>query len=154
MYPVLLTIHSLFRWLVLASLLFSIYLSYRGWFKNKIYSKSDNFIRHSTATVVQIQWCIGISLYFLSPVVEFFLNNFKEAVHQREFRFFGMEHSLMMFVAVVIISIGSGRAKRETSDLRKFKTAAIWFTIGFLIIMSSIPWGFPPLVSRPFLRSF
>lgn len=32
MYALFLTLHSIFRWLVLATLLYALYRSYRGWF--------------------------------------------------------------------------------------------------------------------------
>ncbi len=82
------------------------------------------------------------------------MQNFDEAIHLREIRFFGMEHSLMMFVAVSVISVGSAKAKRKNTDRDKFKTMTIWFTIGLLIILSSIPWPFTGLVSRPYFRPF
>ncbi len=154
MYSILLTLHSFVRWLVLASLLFAIYKSYQGWFSKKHFTKFDNFIRHSTATVSHVQFLIGLLLYYVSPVVDYFFKNFNEAVHSREIRFFGMEHSLMMFIAISVISAGSMIAKTKVKDTEKFKTMAIWNTIALFIIVVSIPWGFSPLVSRPYFRLF
>src|SRR5688572_30748090 len=100
MYSILLSIHSIFRWFVLVSLVYSLYRSYRGWLANKSFTTFDNTVRHTTATLSHVQLIIGLILYFISPVVQYFLDNFKEAVHQREFRFFGMEHIFMMVLAV------------------------------------------------------
>ncbi len=154
MYPALLATHSLFRWFVLASLLFALYRAYWGWLTNQSFSKFDNTVRHTTATIAHIQLILGLWLYFISPIVDYFLHHFKAAIHQREHRFFGMEHSLMMFIGIVVITIGSMKAKRQPADKQKFKTIAIWFTIALLIILSSIPWTFSPLVSRPYFRGF
>ena len=154
MYSILLTLHSFVRWLVLASLLFTIYKSYQGWFSGKPFTNFDNFIRHSTATISHVQLLIGLLLYYVSPIVSYFFQNFSEAVHNREIRFFGMEHSLMMFIAISVISGGSSIAKRKVKDAEKFKTLAIWYTIALFIIFFSIPWGFSPLVSRPYFRLF
>lgn len=154
MYSTLLFVHSLVRWLILASLLFAIYHAYKGWFSKKLFSSFNNSVRHWTATIAHIQFVIGLWLYFISPIINYFLHNYKEAVHQREIRFFGMEHSLMMITAIAIITIGSAKAKRKQTDTEKFKTMAIWFTIGLLIILTSIPWGFSPLASRPYFRPF
>ena len=60
----------------------------------------------------------------------------------------------MMLIAITVITLGSVKAKRKNTDRDKFKTMAIWFTVGLLLILMSIPWGFPPLVSRPYLRGF
>lgn len=154
MYATLLPLHSLCRWLVLASLLFAIYRAFRGWKSNKSFTKLDNFIRHSTATILHIQMLLGLGLYFVSPIVEYFLANLPEAMREREIRFFGMEHITIMLIAVVVITIGSAKAKRKTLDSEKFKTMAIWFSIGLFLILTSIPWEFSPLTSRPHFRGF
>ncbi len=154
MYATLLPYHSLFRWLVLISLVFAVYKAYDGWRNKRTFSKLDNRVRHWTATIVHIQFTLGLILYFSSPLVDYFLNHFSEAVHLRSYRFFGMEHSLVMFLAVIVITIGSAKAKRKSSDQDKFKTMAIWFGIGLLLILSSIPWPFWPFESRPWIRAF
>ena len=154
MFATLLTIHSLTRWLVLISLIYAIYRGYISWKRNKVYSPFDNTVRHWTATIAHIQLTIGLWLYFISPIVDYFLHNFSEAIHQREPRFFGMEHNTMMILAIVIISIGSGKAKRKETDYDKFKTMTVWYTIGLIIILLNIPWSFSPLTSRPDFRLF
>lgn len=154
MFPVVLALHSFVRWLVLAGLLFAIFLAYRGWITKKAFSKFDNAVRHWTATIVHIQLILGVWLYGVSPIIDYFLHYFREAVHQREIRFFGMEHSTVMLAAIVVITIGSAKAKRKPTDTEKFRTMAVWFTIGLLMILTSIPWSFSPLVSRPHFRPF
>ncbi len=154
MYSTLLIVHSWFRWLVLASLLFSVYRAFTGWKSNRQFTKLDNFTRHATATITHIQFGIGITLYFVSPIVSYFLDNFLEAVQMREIRFFGMEHIVMMLCAITVVTVGSVRTKRKTTDRDKFKTMTTWYSIGLLLILASIPWGVSFLVSRPFLRGF
>src|ERR1043165_7100858 len=152
MYSVLLTIHSLVRWLVLISLLIAIYRAYKGWRRNEQFTKFDNVIRIATVTTSHVQLVLGISLYCISPVVRYFLNYFKTAVHEREVRFFGMEHITMMVIAILLITVGSAKAKRQTTDKQRYKTMAIWFTIALVVIFSSVPWQFSPLTSRPYFR--
>ncbi|HEY8931013.1 MAG TPA: hypothetical protein VIM55_17550 [Mucilaginibacter sp.] len=154
MYAFLLSLHSLVRWFVLAGLLFSIYRGYRGWLGNKPFTQTDNTGRIVAATAAYIQLVLGLWLYFISPVVSYFLHNFNTAVHERVIRFFGMEHITMMLIAIVLVTIGSAKAKRKATDREKFKTMAIWFTIALVIILSSIPWSFSPLTSRPLFRPF
>ncbi|HEY5825122.1 MAG TPA: hypothetical protein VIT44_12180 [Cyclobacteriaceae bacterium] len=154
MYQPILALHSLVRWFVLVSLLYSIYRAYRGWLSGKTFSRFDNSLRQWTMTVAHIQLVIGLWLYLLSPIVDYFLHNFSEAVHLREIRFFGMEHITMMVIAITLITIGSAKAKRKQMDSEKFKIMAVWFTIALVIILTSIPWNFSPLVSRPYLRPF
>jgi len=66
--------------------------------------------------------------------------------------FFGLIHILLMLIAIILITIGSAIAKRKTSDVEKFKTILIYYSISLLIIFIAIPWPFSPLAHRPFLR--
>jgi hypothetical protein len=155
MYVFLLSLHSLMRWLVLISLLYAIYRSYRGWRLKLPFTAFDDRVRHYTATVAHIQLTIGVWMYFISPVIDYFLHNLSEAVHIRDIRFFGMEHSLMMLIAIVLITIGSVKAKRKTNDAGKFKTVAVWYSVALVIILTSIPWPFSPFSAiRPYFRAF
>jgi len=154
MYAFILALHSLIRWFVLASLLFALYRAYAGWLGNKVYSKFDDRVRVITATIAHIQLTVGLWLYFISPIANYFISHFKEAVHERQIRFFGMEHVTMMLIGITLITIASAKAKRKTTDQEKFKTMAIWLTIALLVILSSIPWSFSQLISRPLFRAF
>jgi uncharacterized membrane protein len=80
MYQTLTFYHSILRWLVLASLLYAIYRAYKGYFSKAVFNKTDNAIRHWTATIAHIQLVIGIILYSQSPMIKYFWNNFNEAM--------------------------------------------------------------------------
>jgi predicted acyltransferase len=57
-------------------------------------------------------------------------------------RFYGMEHLLLMLLAIVLITIGSAKAKRASTDEKKFKTTYLFFTLGLVLILAGIPWPF------------
>lgn len=154
MYSFLLALHSLIRWLVLVSLLYSIFIAWRGWLFKKPFTKADELIRSVTTTIAHTQLVIGVWLYCISPVVSYFLHNFSTAVRERQIRFFGMEHITMMIIAVTVLTIGSSKARRAPDDQQKFKTMATWFTVALVIILTSIPWSFSPLTARPNFRPF
>jgi hypothetical protein len=154
MYLTLITLHSLIRWLVLASLLLAIYRSYRGWLGRKGYMKWDNTLRVATVTLAHVQMVIGVWLYFTSPLIKTFINNYSATKGIRDIRFFGMEHTLMMVLAVTFITIGASKARRIPLAGQKFKVMAIWFTIALVIIFVSIPWPFSPMAARPWFRGF
>ncbi|MDJ1505810.1 hypothetical protein [Xanthocytophaga agilis] len=146
--------HSSVRWLVLTSLLYAIYRAYSGWFSGKPFSKFDHTIRLVTSTISHIQLGVGLCLYFVSPIIDYYLHNYKDAVKDEQMRFFEMEHGSMMLLAIVIITIGSVQVKNTIKDNEKFRTMAIWFTMGLLVILISISWPFSPLASRPYFRTF
>lgn len=152
MYQTLTFYHSIMRWLVLASLLYAIYRAYKGYTSNHQFSKTDNTIRHWTATIAHIQLMIGIILYTQSPIIKYFWNNFNEAIHNLGTTFFGLLHIILMLTAIILITIGSALSKRKTTDKEKYKTMLAWFSISLIIIFIAIPWPFSPLANRPYLR--
>jgi hypothetical protein len=152
MYQTLTFYHSIFRWLVLASLIFAIYRAYKGYNTKAQFSKTDNAVRHWTATIAHIQLIIGIILYTQSPIIKYFWKNFSEAIHHLDNVFFGLVHIILMLIAIILVTIGSAMAKRKTTDKEKFKTMLVWFSISLLIIFLAIPWPFSPLAHRPYFR--
>lgn len=152
MYQTLLFYHSIIRWFVLASLIISIYKSYKGYYSNSVFTKSDNAIRHWTTTIAHIQLVIGIVLYSQSPIIKYFWSNFKEAIQDFDTTFFGLIHVFLMLTSIVIITIGSALSKRKKNDSEKFKIMLLWFSIALLLIFIAIPWPFSPLANRPYFR--
>lgn len=147
MYTTLLFVHNIFRWLVLLSVIFTVISAFSGLLLKRRYSPMDKAARIAAATTSHIQLLIGFTLYFFSPLTQYFLGNTSTALGTNEFTFFGVYHMAMMFVAIVVMTIGSASAKRAATDGEKFKTTAIYFSIGLALILCAIPWF------RPLFRS-
>ena len=152
MYQALIVLHSYVRWFVVVSLLMSLYNAFRGYYSNAAFTKADNAIRHWTATIAHIQLIVGMTLYFHSPLIQYFLKTRHSAQEDFGYLFFGVLHSTLMLVAIVIITIGSALAKRKETDNHKFRTMLIWYSLALLIIFIAIPWPFSPFAKRPYLR--
>lgn len=152
MYQTLTFLHSIFRWLVLLSLIYAIFKAYKGYYSNQTFSKTDDSVRHWTATIAHIQLVLGISLYSQSPIVSYFWKNFTTAKESFDLLFFGLIHIFLMLLSIILITIGSALAKRKQTDKDKFKTMLIWFGLGLIIIFIAIPWPFSPLANRPYFR--
>ncbi|HEX2532607.1 MAG TPA: hypothetical protein VHK69_02660 [Chitinophagaceae bacterium] len=150
MYATLITVHSLFRWLVLLSLLYALFRAGSGYRRQRSFSRQDNAVRHWTATIAHIQLMIGILLYTQSPVVSAFWKNgsggYVDGI------FFAWIHLALMLGAIVLVTVGSALAKRKASDREKFRVLLVWFAIALLLILIAIPWPFSPLAARPYLR--
>ncbi|GAB4051435.1 hypothetical protein [Spirosoma litoris] len=154
MYLSLLVVHSIFRWLVLLSLFYAIFRAYKGFTTQAVFSKTDNSVRHWTATIAHLQLTIGVILYSKSPIVSYFWHDFKNTIAHIDTAFFGLVHMLLMLVSVIVLTIGSALAKRRPTDQEKFRTMLIWFSIALFIIFIAIPWPFSPLANRPYLRVY
>jgi hypothetical protein len=153
MYSFLLPLHSLLRWLVVAGLLSAIGFAYYGLIKSAVFTSVVNAVRHWTATLAHLQLLIGITLYFQSPVVKFRMaGNGKHFISEQFF--FRYVHITLMVLAVVVITIGSAKAKRQASAPQKYATLLWWYSAALIIIFIAIPWPFSPLANRAYLRSF
>ncbi len=150
MYLLILTLHSLVRWAVLAGLLLGLYRAYRGWLGRRPFTSFDDTVRHTSATIAHVQLILGYTLYFNSPLVASF--HLRDAEHDPGTLFFGFQHVALMTGAIVVLTIGSALAKRRATDSAKFRTMALWFTAALLLILVAIPWPFSPLASRPYFR--
>ncbi|MNJ91954.1 hypothetical protein D3C87_96090 [compost metagenome] len=152
MYSTLVFLHSLTRWFVVVSLVYAIWRAYSGWRSQRTFSKADNALRHWTATIAHIQLIFGILLYMQSPAVKYFWKHTKDALHNWDVTFYSLVHSLLMLSAIVVLTIGSAKAKRMSTDGEKFKTMFVWFLVAFIVLFVAIPWPFSPLSSRPYFR--
>ncbi|GAB3011717.1 hypothetical protein [Spirosoma pulveris] len=152
MYSTFLFLHSLFRWLVLISLLYAIIRAYRGYAGQRPFLSADNSVRHWTATIAHVQLTLGFTLYFISPLIKSFRQEGGKAGGQ--LAFFGIIHISLMLLAIVLITLGSSMTKRQSADRAKFRTMLIWFSLGLLLIFLAIPWPFSPFANRPYFRLF
>lgn len=152
MYQTLLFLHSTLRWLVLISLLYSIFIAYRGYFNKTAFSPTDNLVRHWTATIAHIQLMVGITIYTQSPIVKYFWNNFDQASESLDLLFFGLIHIVLMLVAITVLTFGSALSKRKPTDSQKFSTMLVYYSLALFLILIAIPWPFSPLAHRPFFR--
>ena len=153
-YPFILAMHSLWRWEVLIILTISLSIYFYKKKKQLPFSPIDQLLLKTTVISFYIQLVLGFSLYLLSPITQYFMQHFSKAVHLRQIRFFGMEHSSMMIIAAICLTIGALKSKNADTNDRRFKILLIWFGLALLIVLSSIPWEFSPLTSRPSFRSF
>lgn len=136
MYSLLVHAHSGLRWIVLALLLAAIINALVKWTGKKTYTAQDQKLNLFTMTSIHIQFIIGLILVFLSPKVQFSAESMSNAVT----RFFTAEHTVMMIAALVLVTIGYGKAKRGETDEKKFKVSFYLFFLAGVIIFTAIPW--------------
>jgi hypothetical protein len=146
MYPLVLTVHNIMRWLVLIFGVLAIIKAFIGWSGKKEWGSLDNQLGLAFTVSLDIQVLLGFLLYVvLSPITTNAFSSFGEAMSDSATRFFLVEHLLMMIIALVLAHIGRSRAKKADTDVSKHKNAAIFFTIAVLLILVGIPWYRPLL---------
>jgi NADH:ubiquinone oxidoreductase subunit 2 (subunit N) len=135
---ILVRAHSGLRWVVLGLLVYAIFNALR---KKDFYTKSDRLVNMFAMVSLHIQLVIGLILYFTSVKVSFVEGWMKNQL----LRFYGMEHILLMIIAIVLVTIGHAKAKRASEPSKKHKTILLFYAIGLILIIASIPWPFRQL---------
>ena len=135
---IIVQIHSFIRWILLILLLAAIAKSLQGMMSKRAYAPSDNKISLFLMISAHIQLVVGIIVFFMSPKVMFN----KEMMTNNVARFFTMEHSVMMIIAIALITIGRMSSKKATTDSAKFRKSFTFFLIALLVILAAVPWPF------------
>jgi hypothetical protein len=149
---VILFLHSLLRWAILFLLLAAIFKSYGGMSSGRSFSGGDRKLglylmicAHTTLLLGLVLWLFGMGLSF---VLE---NGMGVVLKNAVMRYWVMEHFVGMLIAIVLITIGRGVAKKSIPDAAKFKRSFWLFLLALVIILATIPWPFRAGVGRPWI---
>lgn len=135
------TVHSYWAYLVLLVLIVGIVNFIIGLTQKKEFTDKDLRIGLFGLIVTHIQLLIGLAWYFMSPWFNTLINDTATAMSEKSVRLLAVEHPIMMIIAIVLITIGWSKHKKKTTDNAKFKTLAVFYSIGLLLILSRIPWS-------------
>lgn len=143
MYSFLKHAHSGWRWIVLILLVAAIANAFMKWQKKSDYKESDRKLSTFAMIATHIQFLFGIVLLFISPLAIKAMKNYEsfgELMGNAINRFYTVEHTSMMLLAIALITIGNARTKRLNVAASKHKSVFIFFLLGLLIMLVSIPW--------------
>ena len=134
-------LHSGWAYITLIILVFAVVNALIGFTSKKEFKDKDLRISLFTLIVAHLQLIIGFIAYFLSAQFEYVLDNgMGAAMKEPEIRLFVIEHPLMMILAIVLITMGFSKHKKQTTDNGKFKTIALYYGIALLLVLSRLPW--------------
>lgn len=136
MYNILFQAHSGLRFLVFIAIVIAILSAFSGWFGNKPFTKGNRVLNLLTMIFTHLQALLGIFLYFVSPYVQF--GNMGATMKDSTFRYWTVEHIVMMLIAVVLITIGNTKSKKGKTAIAQHKPVAIYFTLGLLVVLVAI----------------
>jgi uncharacterized membrane protein YozB (DUF420 family) len=146
MYPFILAVHNIMRWVIVVLAIVALVRAYRGWLGKQAWSQSDRKAGVYFSVALDIQLLLGLILYFgLSPITRVAFSNIGAAMRNADARFFLLEHFLYMLIAVILVHVGVATVRRAVDDTAKHRRAAIWFSLAVLVIILGMPW-FKPLL--------
>ena len=155
LYPSILFLHGATRWLVLIGGLWLVVVSVSSLGRSGPVGGSP----------VQTPWrvymgglhlqvLLGVLLLFVSPLAQAAWGDMGAAMRTRPLRFFTVEHTTMMLVALVLAEMGRARMRRAVDARGAARTSLIFGGISLLLILAAIPWPFFGNIARPLLRSW
>jgi hypothetical protein len=137
MYYFLQKFHSGWAYLALLVLLIAVVNAIIGLTSKKEFTAKDRKIALFALIGTHTQLLIGILLYFVSPLGKAAFGQMSNAA----LRLTSLEHPLINLIAIALITIGWSKHKKLINSEAKFKTFAIYYGIGLLLILCRIPWN-------------
>ncbi|MFT5890220.1 MAG: putative membrane protein [Dokdonia sp.] len=131
-------VHSMWAYLLLAVLVITTINSLAKFFGKKEYGAKDMRLALFTLITMHIQFLIGLVLWFVSPSG---LNEIRQNGMGTDMRRLAVEHPTLMIIAVVLITIGYSKHKKQRLSTPKFKKLAIFYTLALIAVLAMIPWN-------------
>ncbi|WP_447635397.1 hypothetical protein [Flavobacterium microcysteis] len=142
-YKIILEAHSGIAYVALLTIGVAAINSLIGLSAKNEFKPKDRRIALFGLIAAHLQFVFGLILYFVSPkgVALFKQAGMKEIMGNSELRMMAVEHPFVNILAIILITIGWSTHKRIEGSDKKFKKIAIFYSLGFLLLVSRIPWN-------------
>ena len=123
--------HSGIRWILLVLLLTTVVRAFlnRNNSEFGIQAKLGLF----TMISMHIQLTLGLALLMSGRI---------EEMSDSLSRFYTMEHTTMMIIAIVLGTLGHSLSKRAETVQAKYKKQLVFFGLSLVCVLAAIPWPF------------
>ncbi len=137
LYTILQKAHSGWAYLALLMLVIVVANALIGVFSKKEFTEKDRKIALFGLIATHVQLLFGLILYFVSPL------GFKSLgeMSDKALRLTSLEHPFINILAIALITIGWSKHKKIAESTSKFKTFAVFYGLGLLLILIRIPWS-------------
>lgn len=147
----LLVVHSILRWAVVIAAVAAVGSALWGVLRKREYTALDDRLGLIFTITMDVQILVGLILYFVSPLVRGAFADFGSAMSSQGLRFFAVEHSFLMIVALVLAHVGRVLVKRVDTAQGKHRRGLILFGLATVVLLAAIPWPFLEY-GRPLIR--
>jgi NADH:ubiquinone oxidoreductase subunit 2 (subunit N) len=137
MYNIIKNAHSGWAYLVLILLLIAVINSLIGRNSKKEFLPRDRKIALFGLIATHLQLVFGFVLYFVSPLG---MASFGQ-MSDKTLRLTSLEHPLINIIAIALITIGWSKHKKAADSQAKFRSIALFYGLGLVLILSRIPWS-------------
>lgn len=120
LYSLILAIHNILRWVVLALGVIALGRAYLGWFTQREWTETDCKVGLFLTMGIDTQLLLGLLLYVvLSPITKTAFQDFRAAMKVDDLRFFALEHAFYMLLALIFAHLGSILPRRVSDAVAK-----------------------------------
>ena len=155
LYPIVLFLHSLTRWVVVLGAIWLIVAALSS--LGRTSSVETSPVRVPWRVYMgglHLQFVLGVLLLLVSPLALAAWADLGAAMKVRPMRFFAIEHTTMMVVAIVVAQMGAVRARKARDAARAARTTLTFAGLSLVVILVAIPWPFLGQIARPLLRAW
>ena len=142
MYNGLLHLHSVLRWIILILLLVGLYKNFAD--RKLAFTATHQKLGLVLMICADIMLLVGLYQWFTGPwgLKNIRALGFKEIMQNSYYRFFAIEHTTGMLLAIIFIHLGYSYGKKIVPDPQKHKRILLYLGLALLIILISVPWPF------------
>lgn len=133
-------LHSFFAYVFIVTTLISIVYAFIGFFNKKAYTDTQFTLAKSAFIASHIQLLLGICYWVVLGGTSIF-GRMGEIMGNSDLRKMFIEHPFTNIIAIVILSIGYIKIKKNQDDAFRNKTNLIFYAISFILILSRIPFN-------------
>lgn len=138
MYTGLLHLHNALRWVIIILLLVTLV---------QALTKKEGIQKTSLWLLIaaHITLLLGLYQYFTGAWGYNLISQqgFGEVMKSAQSRFWAVEHISSMLLAIVLITLARGKAKKLN-----YRGALLLYVVAFLLIMAAVPWPFREGIAR------
>ncbi len=135
-------VHSYLAYVVLLVLILAVINAISGLVGNRMFTLHKDFRLSLFALILShLQLVLGLIVYFVSTSGFKAIQLLGMSGLNAPARLLAVEHPFTNILAIVLITIGWSRHKKFLEGKKKFKTIALFYGLGLLLILSRIPWG-------------
>jgi hypothetical protein len=142
--------HSILRYFILLFAVIVVLQSLVGMLGKKKFLKSNRMPALFLLIFCDLQLIFGLVLYY-KKVVETGLLKSPTLMSDTYSRFYAVEHSVSMIIAIFLVHIGYNVTKKNIDDDRKFKRLFWCSFIALAIFTAMIPWPGKQVVGQPYV---
>lgn len=143
--------HNFLRWVVLVLALMTVVKSFSAMSGKKAFTAADKKMSLFFMISMDIQLLLGLFLYFTGAWGMKNIQNLgmAEVMKDANSRFFAMEHTVGMLLAIIFAHVAYAFAKKTMDDNAKFKKIFLFSLLSLVVMLASIPWPFREAIARP-----